>query len=235
MFKLTSDASSVSIVTRDDRSFKLVVGKATAKGESKKIADLIERHCFFDLEFEQLQKSFAYKYKLHNPNNINGWKKAGDVISELARSDEDIGNSKLFVSRRNQDFSLCPTYPEVIVVPRSMEDQEVNASAAFRTKSRLPALTYLYKPNGCSIWRSSQPRNGLMSQSTEDQKMLREIAVVKSGYQTLSIYDCRPQMNAQGNRIKGGGFESTAIYTNSEFSFCGIENIHAVSKVFEKL
>ena len=28
----------------------------------------------------------------------------------------------------------------------------------------------------------------------------------------------------------GGGFESTSNYTNCQFAFCGIGNIHAVSK-----
>ena len=96
----------------------------------------------------------------------------------------------------------------------------------------MPALSYLYKANGCSVWRSSQPRNGLMSSSTEDQKMLKEVSAVNEDYPMLSIYDCRPQMNAQANRAKGGGFEQPSVYTNSEFHFCGIENIHAVSKVF---
>ena len=184
------------------------------------------------MDLEKLQNSFIYKHKLYNPTNIDGWKAAGDAISELERQGVTIATSELFDSMGNQDFSLCPTYPEMIVVPRQMQDQEIQACAAFRTKSRMPALTYLYKANGCSIWRSSQPRNGLMSQSTEDQKMLKEISAVGSGYPTLSIYDCRPRLNAQGNRMKGGGFESTAVYTNSEFSFCGIENIHAVSKAF---
>ena len=35
--------------------------------------------------------------------------------------------------------------------------------------------------------------------------------------------------------MKGGGYESTSVYTNTEFTFCEIDNIHAVSKVFENM
>jgi len=35
--------------------------------------------------------------------------------------------------------------------------------------------------------------------------------------------------------MKGGGYESTSVYTNTEFTFCEIDNIHAVSKVFDNM
>lgn len=46
------------------------------------------------------------------------------------------------------------------------------------------------------------------------------------------IYDARPKLNAQANRIKGGGFEDNRNYRNSELIFCDIDNIHEVSKCF---
>ena len=51
----------------------------------------------------------------------------------------------------------------------------------------------------------------------------------------LQILDCRPYLNAQANKIKGGGFESTSVYPNTEFTFCEIDNIHAVSKIFDNM
>ena len=75
----------------------------------------------------------------------------------------------------------------------------------------------------------------MMSSSGDDQKMLMEVSAVGDKYPVLSIYDCRPQLNAQANRVKGGGFESMDDYTNCEFAFCGIDNIHAVTNVFNKL
>jgi hypothetical protein len=49
-----------------------------------------------------------------------------------------------------------------------MNYYELTACSKFRTKNRMPALTYYYKKNGCSIWRCSQPKNGFLEQSIED-------------------------------------------------------------------
>jgi len=48
------------------------------------------------------------------------------------------------------------------------------------------------------------------------------------------IYDARPKLNAQANKMKkgGGGFESSSNYNNCEIVFCDIENIHEVRKAF---
>lgn len=44
----------------------------------------------------------------------------------------------------NASFSLCPTYPARVVVPSTCEDALITAAAAFRSKGRLPALTWLH-------------------------------------------------------------------------------------------
>lgn len=48
----------------------------------------------------------------------------------------------------------------------------------------------------------------------------------------IMIYDARPKLNAQANRIKGGGFEDMKYYRNCEIVFCDIDNIHELSKCF---
>jgi len=57
-----------------------------------------------------------------------------------------------------------------------MSDGQISGCAKFRTKGRLPALSYYYKPTGCSIWRSSQCMNGVLNnRSVEDEQMILEI------------------------------------------------------------
>jgi hypothetical protein len=46
----------------------------------------------------------------------------------------------------------------------------------------------------------------------------------------LQIFDARPWLNAQGNALLGGGFENNEVYTNCDFTFCDIANIHEVKK-----
>jgi len=88
--------------------------------------------------------------------------------------------------------------------------------------------------------------NGILNnQNSDDELMLREIAKTKSDNdpsqpedfldEMLQIYDARPKLNAQGNRLKGGGFEDQRFYLNCDLTFCDIDNIHGVTKVFEKM
>jgi hypothetical protein len=67
--------------------------------------------------------------------------------------------------------------------------------------------------------------------------MLTEIGKtnMSSDGERLQIFDARPYLNAQANRLKGGGFEDHRQYTTSDITFCDIDNIHAVTKVYNKL
>lgn len=42
----------------------------------------------------------------------------------------------------NEKFSLCPTYPPMVVVPKSIDDDTLAKVAEFRSKGRLPVLSY---------------------------------------------------------------------------------------------
>jgi hypothetical protein len=42
----------------------------------------------------------------------------------------------------NEDFSLCATYPKLLVVPKSIDDDTLRKVADFRSKGRLPVLSY---------------------------------------------------------------------------------------------
>ena len=142
----------------------------------------------------------------------------------------------------NEKFDLCRTYPQLLVVPRAVSNSVVEGCSKFRTKNRLPALTYYHKETGTSIWRSSQCSQGWQSRrSTDDEDMLLEIGRASKNSQAMisnskiMIFDARPKLNAQANRIKGGGFEDVRNYRNSEIVFCDIDNIHEVHKCFQKM
>jgi len=46
------------------------------------------------------------------------------------------------LSRVNEDFSLCPTYPKMLVVPKSIDDEVLRKVAEFRSRGRIPVLSY---------------------------------------------------------------------------------------------
>lgn len=46
------------------------------------------------------------------------------------------------ISYVNQDFTVCPTYPSAVVVPKSIDDETITAVARFRDGGRFPVLSY---------------------------------------------------------------------------------------------
>lgn len=58
----------------------------------------------------------------------------------------------------NLKYRLCASYPNVLVVPSSVTNSEVEASAQFRSEQRLPVLCWGRQSDSASIWRSSQPK-----------------------------------------------------------------------------
>ena len=71
--------------------------------------------------------------------------------------------------------------------------------------------------------------------------MLKQIGEVGLVYnsninETLHIYDCRPWISAQGNKVAGRGFEKKKYYENaSECKFCDIPNIFGVKSSFDSI
>lgn len=45
----------------------------------------------------------------------------------------------------NSSFELSPTYPEQFIVPIAMTPNDIIRCSKFRTKERLPILTYFYE------------------------------------------------------------------------------------------
>lgn len=52
---------------------------------------------------------------------------------------------------------------------------------------------------------------------------------------SIVIVDARPKVNAVGNAVARGGFESTDVYTCADFKFGKIANIHVVREAFTGL
>ncbi|SMQ46072.1 unnamed protein product [Zymoseptoria tritici ST99CH_3D1] len=79
------------------------------------------------------------------------------------------------ISDINHDYAYAATYPSVICVPRSVSDNMLKYGGVFRSKSRIPALTYLHS-NGGSITRSSQPMVGVQSKrNPQDERLVSAI------------------------------------------------------------
>ena len=192
----------------------------------------------FDVfEFPQmLNKYYLEKYK-----NINGWT-IYDLKKEFLRQGLilDDPNCPFRISEINKEFKYIDTYPQFLVEPRNVTDDTVKKAAEYRTKKRVPTLSYYFdcKKNGidsdkiAGIWRSSQSKSGFLgSKNKEDINLINEIKNLGNNF---FIYDARPFINAQSNKIKGGGFEDVENYECAKLIFCDIENIHKAREALKQ-
>lgn len=106
-------------------------------------------------------------------NLSSGWN-IYDPIAEFGRM--GIPDAMWRVSRINESYSICSTYPALLVVPESIDDDQLSQASLFRSRGRLPALSWRHPHNFCSLTRSSQPLVGLgQNRSYFDELLLDAI------------------------------------------------------------
>lgn len=71
----------------------------------------------------------------------DGWS-LFDIQSEFQR--QGLPNAEWALSYLNSNYDLCDTYPRYLYVPESCTNNILVGSAKFRSKGRLPVLTYLH-------------------------------------------------------------------------------------------
>lgn len=140
------------------------------------------------------QDLYCFRYSASNEpfkdQRAAGWSKF-DLLSEFRR--QGVPNRNWVITDLNQGYSLCETYPQHLLVPASATEQMIRASAGFRSKNRLPVLSYFYQKNGASICRCSQPLSGFNTRCEEDESMMNAILQTSSGSsRVLYIVDTRP-------------------------------------------
>lgn len=140
------------------------------------------------------------------------------------------------VTDANRDFGLCATYGRVLAVPAALSDDALRAVAAFRSKGRIPVLSYVHT-NGAPLLRSAQPKPGISRwRCAEDERLLQESAASAGGRGQMALYDARLRMHAMANQALGAGVETTAHYPFlMSVAFLGVPNIHTMRESYARL
>ncbi|GJE96888.1 myotubularin family protein [Phanerochaete sordida] len=142
----------------------------------------------------------------------------------------------------NKDYSFCSTYPAKLVVPKRISDTTLQYASKYRSKCRIPVLTYLHWANYGTLTRSSQPMVGLtQNRSVQDEKLIEAIfqshipsdsrppsVPIYGATATNIIIDARPTTNAVANTAKGAGTENMDHYKDARKAYLGIDNIHTM-------
>ncbi|XP_065889704.1 myotubularin-related protein 2-like [Dysidea avara] len=176
---------------------------------------------------------FAYHFKEEYPTD--GWL-VYDAADELKRLGCDSPGVPWRVSNTNQTYDLCETYPATLGVLKKFSDTELEGVAQFRSKGRMPALSWLHPVTHASITRCSQPMIGKLSRrSKDDESYIQGILEANKNSKKLYILDARPKINAIANIAMGGGYEADDVYSNIELHFLDIGNIHVMRESLNKL
>ncbi|KAG7212570.1 hypothetical protein KM043_012869 [Ampulex compressa] len=147
---------------------------------------------------------------------------------------QGVPNEEWSLSYLNTNYELCDTYPKYLYVPSTCVNSVLSGSAKFRSKGRLPVLTYLHS-NKAAICRCSQPLSGFSARCPEDEQMMYNILCTNPNSKYMYVVDTRPRINAFANRAAGKGYENENFYDNIKFHFFGIENIHVMRASLNKL
>ncbi|KIM30967.1 hypothetical protein M408DRAFT_327880 [Serendipita vermifera MAFF 305830] len=168
----------------------------------------------------------------------NGWE-LYNVQREYMRQGVGVRTKAWRFTDINKDYSFAPTYPAKLVVPARIGDATLTYAGKYRSKARIPSLSYLHWSNFGSITRCSQPLVGItQNRSIQDEKLVEAIfqshLSVESPYTvalsdsrsgskpgerpvmgatcTNVIIDARPTANAMANVAQGGGSENMDHY-----------------------
>lgn len=160
------------------------INQANSPHSSSPTVNIQNLYCFqYTSSSEELVKSAGWDYfKLEN---------------EYRRM--KVPNEEWQLTTMNKDYALCDTYPNQLFVPNAADKSLLLGSSRFRSKGRLPVLTYLHS-NKASICRCSQPLSGFSARCMEDEQMLQEIRKTNPNSSILYVVDTRPRVRRTDSR-----------------------------------
>lgn len=225
------DMPGIELICKDSRNVRFLMRDDNVRGE---VLNAIRDGC--TVSTGEYMKFFAYNY--HSPFEQNGWL-VYDVENEYIRQGVLGSGCGWRLTRVNRNFKLCDTYPPLLVVPAGVNDEFLMEEAGFRSRRRIPVLSWRSNITGVSITRCSQPCTGLKGKTSDvDQQYMEFVRLTNAkNNETLHILDSRPKANALANRARGGGYEDTGgmFYGGCTLDFENIPNIHVVREGFEQV
>lgn len=232
------DGLMLNLVCKDFRKLQF---RFASHADASKVHDLVRMSAFPVSEGQGLRWLFALehgRFVLGKGSEQRGWR-LYDPRREFIRqglfgasgNDENIWR----LSEVNQRYQLCASYPSLLGVPSSISDEDLRVVAQFRSKGRIPALSWYNADNKGSIWRSSQPKVGLGNNTCRADEQLWSSILQRANSVAARIVDCRPYKNALGNKAKGMGYEDELRYPHTSVSFQNIQNIHTIRGSMDKL
>ena len=165
--------------------------------DDRKARDVYDSIRAWTCKLSGIEKLYAFSYSPTGPEKDvqgQGWT-LYDPMREWRRmglGDEKRQNNWR-ITNMNKDYAFSPTYPAILAVPANISDNTLNYAGRYRSRARIPVLTYLHPVNDCTISRSSQPLVGVRgNRSIQDEKLLAAIFNTTRAERPLSAYSSPP-------------------------------------------
>ncbi|RVE60243.1 hypothetical protein OJAV_G00179010 [Oryzias javanicus] len=214
----------LDITCKDMRNLRFALKQ---EGHSRR--DLFEILFRFAFPLSHSLSLFAYLNQEKFPEN--GWS-IYKPVEEFRR--QGLPNNKWRITFINKNYDLCDTYPTVLAVPFKSTEDDLKRVATFRSRGRIPVLSWIHRENKAVIVRCSQPLVGMSGKRNKDDERYLDLIREANDTTKLTIYDARPSVNAVANKATGGGYEGDE-YQNAELVFLDIQNIHVMRESLKKL
>ena len=201
--KTSGDKSyGLEIVCKDIRTLRFIMSKKPPETAPAR-NDIFEKIRTFSFP-KNKSPFFAFQFTDRYADSHDGWK-VYDPMKEFTRQ-KVFNNTGWRVSNANKDYKLCSTYPPVLVVPSDVSDDDLKKVAEFRSRERIPVLSWMHPESQATICRCSQPLVGARGNRSEaDENMVQKIMAANAGSHRICIMDARPKVNAMANIVHGGG------------------------------
>eukprot|EP00602_Paraphysomonas_sp_CaronLab_P007390 CAMPEP_0185036120 /NCGR_PEP_ID=MMETSP1103-20130426/28615_1 /TAXON_ID=36769 /ORGANISM="Paraphysomonas bandaiensis, Strain Caron Lab Isolate" /LENGTH=899 /DNA_ID=CAMNT_0027573521 /DNA_START=60 /DNA_END=2759 /DNA_ORIENTATION=- len=225
---LKGEMYSLALVCKDLRVFRICF--EAADSFTSTFVSVIAAQAFPP----SIQQCFAFNYKeAFHVDAHQGW-----GLYSLRREFTRQGVLQSDLWRIwNDNYALADTYPREFILPSMLSMSDITEAAKFRSKARLPALTWRNPRTGAVLCRSSQPMVGVLGHKCLADKYLLNLYRVRGDMNDRSeiespsdfyIYDCRKPIAATANSALGKGVEDERNYEHTKVIFLDIDNIHTM-------
>ena len=242
-----NDETKITTITlKDYRSYKIKSGDGKVLNQLRDFANNTLDYFKYAIYHKKMQEKDNIKYPK------DGWT-LYDPFLEYLRQEIEFSDTKFCFSFLNKEYKLCDSYPNIVVIPKEFDNEEILNVAGSRMKNRFPVLTfyyhkinYVYDENNVPkinneirsyLYRSAQIKtSGIIFKSKNlEIKYINRIMNMEKNNSGFIIFDCRPAIVAKAHSLKGAGVEDIKVYNNcKKLIFGDIENIHAVRKSLKK-
>lgn len=107
---------------------------------------------------------------------------------------QGIPNDMWKITKCNEGYTICDSYPAVWAIPVSTTEEEIRGVASFRSRGRVPILSWIHPESQATLTRCSQPLVGVSGKrSREDERYIQTIMDANAQSHKMFICDARPR------------------------------------------